>query len=410
MQGRGKPQRARVGLPGAVAVMALVLAGLPGASLDVGHAVRAQAPTPSAGSLDAAIQTRMREAGLMGLAGVVLVDGQPVWAKGYGFEDVGRTRPFTTETPVSVASIAKTVTGVAMMQLVAEGRLALDADVNQYLPFAVRNPRFPEHAISLRMLATHTSSLTDRWEVYREVYRFTGPPEPLADFLAAYLDTGGRRYSPDNFLATRPGTAREYSNIGAALVGHVIERVTGARLDDYTSRRVFAPLGMRATGWVIPGRSTGAVPSTGFVGQGGLSVPIQPYSSTTYPDGGLYTSVTDLSRFFLALLGRGAHDGIRILPEREADEMLRFQFTGPVYPTGYGPGEGNSGLFWRTKFGGRRMGHGGNDPGVQAEMLASLDRRIAVILLCNTSVSGSGEDAFGAILDAIWTYAETRTR
>ena len=381
-----------------------------GTSLAERPALRAQPPPPPAAGLDAVIEAHMREASIVGLAGAVLVDNRLVWAKGYGFHDVARSRPFTTETPVSVASIAKTVVGVAMMQLVAEGRLSLDADVAAYLPFPLRNPRFPEQPITLRMLATHTSSVTDRWEVYREVYRFAGAPERLGDFLADYFSPRGRRYSDDNYLATVPGSVREYSNLGAALVGLVVERLTGKRLDRYTSDHVFVPLGLRATGWVVGGTVRQDVPVTRFVAQGGLSLPILPYSPTTYPDGGLYTSVTDLSRVFLALLNRGAHDGRRILPEREADEMLRFQFSGPVYPKGYGPGQGNSGLFWRTKFGGSRMGHGGNDPGVQAEMLASLDRRLAVILLCNTSVTDPGGDAFGKILDVLWTHGESRLR
>jgi CubicO group peptidase (beta-lactamase class C family) len=120
------------------------------------------------------------------------------------------------------------------------------------------------------------------------------------------------------------------------------------------------------------------------------------------------TSVDDLSRFLRALLNRGEFRGARILAEREADEMLRFQFAGPNYPEGYGPDEGNSGLFWRTKFNGTRMGHGGNDPGVQAEMLASLDRRVAVILLCNTSTSGTDARAFSDVFLALWALGESR--
>lgn len=361
-------------------------------------------------ALDRLIQKRMDDVGLMGLAGMVIADGNVVWAKGFGFRDARRTQPFTVQTPMQVASITKTMTGVAMMQLVAEGRLSLDADINGYLPFRVRNPRFPEAPITLRMLATHTSSITDRWEVYRNVYRFGGGAmEPLSQFLAGYFAPGGALYAEGNFLTSAPGSEREYSNMGASLAGYIVERAAGERLDKFTKRRILAPLGMKLSEWSmggVPGREV----STLFVAQNGMTVPIPHYAVTTYPDGGLRAPVEDLAKFFLALLNRGVREGVRILPEREADEMLRFQFNGPAYPKGYGPGEGNSGLFWRTKFGGARMGHGGNDPGVQAEMLASLDRKVAVILLCNTSVSGAEGRAFGEILQALWKLGESRVQ
>lgn len=360
--------------------------------------------------LETLIRSRMDEAGLMGVAGIVLVDGKVVWSNGFGYRDADRSKSFTVDTPMNVASITKTVTGVAMMQLVAEGKLDLDADINRYLPFPVRNPRFPDTPITLRMLATHTSSVKDRWEVYRAQYRFGGDPvEPLAKFLADYFTKGARLWSEDNYLKSAPGGEREYSSIGAGLVGHILERVSGERLDVYTKRRILTPLRMSASGWFLRDFRPGAL-STLFVGQGGLSIPIPQYGGTTYPDGGVRASANDLSRLFRARLNRGALEGVRILPEREADEMLRFQFNGPTYPTGYGPGEGNSGLFWRTKFKGTRMGHGGNDPGVQAEMLTSLDRRVAVIVMSNTSVSGEDGRAFGEIFMALWAYGESQRR
>jgi CubicO group peptidase (beta-lactamase class C family) len=379
-------------------------------SARIGHAQNAPPAALTPAQLETLIRSRMDEAGLMGLAGIVMVDGKLVWSNGFGYRDAERSKPFTVDTPMNVASITKTITGVAMMQLVAEGKLALDADINRYLPFPVRNPRYPETPITLRMLATHTSSIKDRWEIYRTLYRFGGDPVvPLGKVLADYFTKDARLWSEDNYLTTAPGGEREYSNMGAGLVGHIIERVTGERLDAYTKRRILVPLRMSASGWFLRDFPNGAL-STLFVGQGGLPIPIPQYGTSTYPDGGVRASVNDLSRLFRALLNRGVLEGVRILPEREADEMLRFQFSGPTYPKGYGPGEGNSGLFWRTKFKGSRMGHGGNDPGVQAEMLASLDRRVAVIVMSNTSVSGEDSRAFGEIFMALWGYGESQRR
>jgi CubicO group peptidase (beta-lactamase class C family) len=366
-------------------------------------------PVSTPAAIDAVIAAKMEEADLMGLAAAVFVDGREVWSKGYGHRDYLRTQPFTPTTPMPIASISKTFTGVAMMRLVAEGELDLDADVNLYLPFRVRNPRFPEIPITLRMIATHTSSITDRWEIYRASYHWGGDaPLPLSEFVTSYFASDGSRYAADNYTTAAPGKAREYSNIGAALVGFIIERLTGERLDAYTQRHIFTPLGMRSTGWFLSDLPTADL-STQFVEHEGWAIPLPPYGLTTYPDGGVRTTVSDLGRFFQALLHHGEYDGVRILPAAQADEMTRFQFDGPVFPEGYGPAEGNSGLFWRTRRNGELIGHGGSDPGVQTVMLATLDRRVAVVLFSNTS-GALANRAVDAIFMALRSYGESQVR
>jgi CubicO group peptidase (beta-lactamase class C family) len=138
----------------------------------------------------------------------------------------------------------------------------------------------------------------------------------------------------------------------------------------------------------------------------GWATPIQLYESTTYPDGGIRTSVSDLSKFFLALLNGGVYEGVRILDKKSADELERFQFTEGNKPDNVDLKEINSGLFWATKFNGTRIGHNGTDPGVMTEMLASLDKEMAVILFSNTSLSGQDARFFLAIHQELWKYAE----
>lgn len=358
-------------------------------------------------SLDSLIASQMDNASLMGVGAAIIVDRQLVWMKGYGFADIGRTRPFTPGTIMNVGSIAKVVTGVAMMRAVQEGKLSLDTNINRYLPWAVSNPRHPAVPITLRHLATHTSGITDRWEVYRESYHFGGDsPVPLERFLADYFAPGGRHHSPGNFLDAPPGTVREYSNIGASLAGHIVERTYGEPLNVLTRRWIFEPLGMTQTGWFLSEVDM-TRHSTLFVSQGGFAIPIPHYGGTTYPDGWIRTSVEDLSRLFIALLDGGAYRGARILEPGTVAEMKRFQFSDANRPTNYPAADGNSGLFWRTKFNGTRVGYGGNDPGLQTEMLANLDGSIGVIMFVNTSVSGTDARAPSAIFTALWEWAET---
>lgn len=357
-------------------------------------------------SIDTVIARRMEESGVMGVGAAVIIGGKVVWTKGYGYSDKEHGVPFTPSTVMNIGSISKTVTGVAMMRAAQDGKLALDADINRYLPFKVVNPYHPGEPITLRQLATHTSGIADHPTVYRDSYHFGGDaPQPLGEFLKGYLAAGGATYSKDNFVDAKPGTQREYSNIGAGLAGYIIERAVGEKLNAYTKRLIFAPLGMNDSGWFLS-EVPAARHATLYVAQDGITVPILPYGLTTYPDGGVRTSVADLSRFFIALLGDGSYDGARILAPAAVREMTRFQFSPADKPANMALDKENSGLFWGTKMSVTRVGHGGSDPGLKTEMLANLQKDIGIILFVNTSLPEQDLRHHVALYKAVWAHAE----
>jgi CubicO group peptidase (beta-lactamase class C family) len=296
---------------------------------------------------------------------------------------------------------------VALMRAIQEGKLSLDEDINTYLPFKVINPHQPNEKVTLRHLATHTSGISDRWSVYRDTYYYFGTPEPLGEFLKGYFVPGGRHYSKDNFLNVKPGTHREYSNIAAGLAGYIVEVAVGKKLNVYTKQHIFTPLRMGNTGWFLS-EIDRAKHSKLYVSQKGLTIPIPLYQITTYPDGGVRTSVSDLSKLFIALLNDGVYEGTRILDKRWVDEMLRFQYTDANKPANVDSiKEANTGIFWRTKFGGTRIGHGGSDAGVQTEMLSNLSKDIGVILFTNTSLSDQDVlQHYSAIFRELFKHAE----
>lgn len=389
---------------GAAWQVIVVLAGM----LTTAHAGAVDAPATGAG-IDARIETSMADAGLVGVGAAVIIDRRVVWSKGYGFADRQRGVPFTPDTVMNIASITKTVTGVAMMQAVEAGKLSLDEDINAYLPFKVVHPQFPGARITLRQLATHTSGINDRWAVYQRLYHWGGDsPEALGDFLRGYLEVGGKDYAADNFVPHRPGTHRAYSNIGAGLVGYIVERAMGESFDAYTQRTILAPLKMTRSHWFLA-QAPADERATLYASQGGFSVPIQAYGLATYPDGGLRSSVADLSRFFIAVLGDGSHDGARILSPASVAELRRFQYTPGHTPDNVVPAEKNSGLFWATKYDTAYVGHGGSDPGVHTVMLANPARDVAVVLFVNTSVDERDSKVYGEVFDALWQHALTFT-
>ena len=99
-----------------------------------------------------------------------MADGRIVWSRGYGWANIASAAPVTPDTDFMLASISKTVMATAAMQAVEDGLLALDADVNAVLPFAVRNPGHPAVPITLRRLLTHTASLRDNWGIWDHFY------------------------------------------------------------------------------------------------------------------------------------------------------------------------------------------------------------------------------------------------
>lgn len=362
------------------------------------------APTNLQDSIDRTIERRMQEARIVGLGAAIIVNRKVVWTKGYGFADKERARPFRPNTIMNIGSISKTITGAALMRAVQDGKLSLDDNINKHLPFKVANPYFPNESITLRQLATHTSSIKDRGSVYAGAYHFgRDSPETLGEFLHDYFASGGKNYSKENFLDAKPGRHREYSNIAAALAGYIVELAVGEKFNAYTRRTIFAPLRMDDTGWLMSEVDL-TRHSNLYIAQG-LALPIELYGLSTYPDGGLRTSVEDLSRFFIALLNDGAFDGVRILQKNSVDEMLRFQYGAANRPDNVelsGAGSVNSGIFWATKESLTRIGHNGADPGLVTMMLSDVDKQIGVILFVNTATRQEDGAAYGAIFDDLW--------
>lgn len=357
-------------------------------------------------SIDSLVREKMAASGMIGMAASIIVDKKVVWMKGYGYADRDKKIPFTPATIMYVASISKTFTGVCVMKAVEEGKLSVDEDINAYLPFKVINPYFPNEKITLRSIGTHTSGINDREPIYSDSYYYGGDsPVGLGDFLKSYFETNGSRYSKDNFLPYKPGTYREYSNIAVGLAGYIVERVTGMSLNEYSKKVIFRQLKMKNTGWLLSQIDQNKH-SRLYDKQGDSLKQIPLYGVATYPDGGIRTTIEELSRYFIALLNKGAYRGQRILKQSSIDTMQRLQFTAGNKPENVNPVKLNSGLFWATKDGGTKLGYGGTDPGVKTEMLSDLNKEVAVILFTNTSLSE--KDLFKyyfKVYEELWKYA-----
>jgi CubicO group peptidase (beta-lactamase class C family) len=357
-------------------------------------------------AIDSIIQSKMKEAGIVGVGSAIIINKKLAWTKGYGYADQENKIPFTPETVMNIASISKTFTGVCMMQAIEEGKISLDEDINTYLPFKIVNPNFPNEKITLRQLATHTSGLTDRMSFYTDSNYFYGGarPEPLGEFLKNYFLPGGKHYSKDNFLKSKPGTFRDYCNYGAALAGYIVELRTGKTLNQYAKQNIFGPLKMKNSGWSIVEINIKNHAKL-YNNEGEHIKPVSLYEEIDYPAGDVRTSVNELSRFFICLLNEGKYNGIQILKKESVYEMLRFQFSESNKPENVKPDKLNSGIFWATKMGGTRIGHNGTDPGVRTFMLSDLKKDIGIILFFNTSLNEKEEHVYFDLYQEIYKCA-----
>ncbi len=359
-------------------------------------------------SIDSIIEETMSKTGIVGIGAAIIIDKELVWTKGYGYADKETKRPFTPSTIMNIASISKTFTGVSIMKAVEQGKVSLDEDINSYLPFKVINPNFPNVKITLRHLATHTSGLADRYPFYTDSTYFYGKdsPETLGDFMKNYFVAGGTHYSQENFLNHKPGTYRDYSNIGAGLAGYIVELATGKKLNIYSKKHIFKPLKMSNTGWFfseinLPNHSKLYDKQSDSIKQ------IELYGATTYPDGGVRTSVSELARFFISLLNDGKYKKTKILKKESVDELLHFQYNASNKPENVKLEELNQGIFWATKLNATRIGHNGSDPGVRTFMLSDLTKEIGVIIFFNTSLPDKEGGTYFRIYNELQKYAQT---
>ncbi len=288
--------------------------------------------TPQAGAtdIDQLIQKQMRKARIPGLSAVVVVDGQTTWTGGYGWANIEEQVPVTPDTVFLTASISKTVTATAAMQLVDDGLLDLDEDINSYLPFAVRNPKHPDTPITARQLATHTSSISDSLahQIADLLHAIGDYPLSLEEVLTRYLLEGSDFFDPDaSFHPWAPGEGFVYTNIGYGLLGYLIETVSGSSLEAFTQERLFGPLEMHESSWLLANIDPAHKVVPYLAKRKKNAYLAMPFASfATYPSSMLQTSARQFGNYAAMHLESGKFQGSRILRSSSAREMRQVQF------------------------------------------------------------------------------------
>lgn len=365
---------------------------------------------------DAAITEQMREGCIPALS-VAVVDGdRELLSAAWGYADVDAGIPATVETPFMLASVSKAVDALAILAARDEGLLELDDPISELVDLPIRNLRInlgDAPPIRLHHLATHSSGIQDNWDVLDATYKPGDPEEALGSFLADYLLADGRHFSRrKNFYAWPAGREWFYSNVGAALAAYGVEVRAGVPYDVFCRSRIFEPLGLEHTGWFLRDfDDPTAIARPHSITAEGWDVQ-EHYGYSTWPDGQLRTTASELGKILRVSLGDGMVDGVRLLSPGVREVLstppvdgLDDWYIRPYVEAQY--------FFWFGMTLGDRwlIGHDGDDFGVSTEMFYDAGTNIGVVLLANI---GDGEnegrvrEQTMAIQERLYAFGEGR--
>ncbi len=319
-------------------------------------------------------------------AGVVAIvkDGKLLFAKGYGYQNVGKRIAVDPHlTLFRPGSISKLFTWVSVMQLVEQGKLDLDVDVNQYLKTFQIKDTFPGQPITMRHIMTHTPGFEDS-SLGHLIIDDPGRIMPLAESMQKYQV---QRVNP-------PGIQSAYSNYATAVAGLIVSNVSGLGFVDYVQNNIFDVLGMKNATFVepLPQHLQGNMAlSYAFEGGGFVEKPFEIISNYA-PAGALSASASDILMFAQAILNGGEYHGRRILEKKTVEQMLTRNFSQDNRLMGMALG------FYETEANGIRLiGHGGTTEYFKSELVIDQQNDLAFFV----SFAGDG----GSVARSAFTLA-----
>jgi CubicO group peptidase (beta-lactamase class C family) len=321
--------------------------------------------------LDALIPAQLQNRDIAGAVVSVVKDGRILLAKGYGYADFAAKKPVVADTTLfRPGSISKVFTATAVMQLVEQGKLDLDRDVNEYLDFEI--PKTYPEPVTLRRLLTHTAG-------FEETLKNLFVPDarnirPLRDYLVAAMPA---RIFP-------AGKVPSYSNYGLTLAGYIVERVSGEPFEKYIAAHILDPLRMEHSTFAQPlPEALDPNISQGYLAaeQGSRKFEFV----TASPAGALSATATDMSRLMLAFLGEGTLDGVTILKPESLRAMEARQFE--LHPALHAMGLV---LIDYSMNGQRIVGHGGDTIYFHSDMMLMPDAHIGLFISYNSAGSRQG--------------------
>lgn len=270
---------------------------------------------------EADLKEIMKQTDAVGLAVAVVKNGNIIYTHSFGAKDLEKNTLLSNNDIFRIASISKSFSATAIMQLIEAKKIALNDDFSKLVGFKVRNPKFPETVITLKMVLSHTSSINDSQGYFNlDVIN----PEKNKDFEKSY----------NNY---EPGTGYQYCNLNFNMVGAVIEKISGERFDQYIKKHILDPLGLYA-GYEVDAlnaqlfaplyeysaesKKFNPAPSAYAARTEEIKNYTMGYSTPIFsPTGGMKISATDLAKYMTMHLNQGTYQGKRIISKKSAKLM-----------------------------------------------------------------------------------------
>ncbi len=326
---------------------------------------------------EANIEKLMQQTPVMGLSVAVVKNNNIIYTKAFGLKDAETNAPLSTTDLFRIASISKSFSATSIMQLVEKKKLNLDNDVSDLMGFNVRNPKFPETVITLRMLLSHTSSINDS-EGYFTLDAIN--PQKNANWQKCY----------NNY---EPGKGYEYCNLNFNMVGAIIEKYSGERFDRYVPNHILKPLKLYG------GYNVNELDQTRFAKLYEYNTDSAKftYSPTAYaprkedianyilgystpifsPTGGMKISAPDLAKYMMMHMNYGKAKGKKRIISKKSSHIMQTPLSDKE---NYGLA-----LLKTTKLieGETMTGHTGSAYGLYSAMFFQPDKKFGIVVITN---------------------------
>ena len=352
--------------------------------------VHAQAFKNKVAKAEAGINHIMDSSNAVGFSVAVVKHHKIIYTHSFGLKDIEKNIPLTDNSIFRIASISKSFTATSIMQLVEAGKLSLDDDFSKLVGFQVRNPKYPNTVITLRMIMSHTSSVNDSQGYFSlDVI----DPSKNKDFAKCYTDY-------------EPGKGYAYCNLNFNMTGAVIEKITGQRFDLYVKQHILDPLGLYggycvdsldksrfATLYEFNKDSNKFIAATAAYNPRSEEIKNHISGVTTpifSPTGGMKISATDLAKYMIMHSQKGKYKSVRIISENSAIQMQ----TKLSDEEGYGlalettekliPGE-------------VMCGHTGSAYGLYSAMFFNAQKEFGIVVICN-GVGSTYDSGFNNVI------------
>ncbi len=327
------------------------------------------------------VKTYMKIMDVPSVVACVIKNESIIWSDAFGYQNYYQRRKANLDSIYIIGSNSKVITSTAILQLYEKELIGLDDNINDYLPFNISNPNYPDVNITLRLILSHRSSLGDSLGDIIYYFKYL---DNCSKWIKERLTPDGELYEQHYWKDYKPGEKSSYSNFGFIIASYLVEILSGQSFEEYCQENIFIPLEMFNTSFEKDKLNSNNFARPYYPLFSKIFIPMPHYDiGCAAPCGGLRTTVNDLSHFLIAHMNGGLYKGVRILKNSTVEEMHTVQ--DPDEVENFYSGALTHGLGWIhiDLFGTRWEGYNGGAIGYGCNMVIRKKDETGLILFTN---------------------------